>query len=512
MGVRMRHELNQGNSVFQSNLLLIDIAAQRPNRQPHRHRRPVGRRIGRVDIAGDGEPADIAALRDEEKDGAVTGPGETAERLEMAAAAASYRIGKGGEVAVAPPGHVLDLDEGVGTAARGDMEVEPGAVDDARFGADRSRKREAVDAARLDGLGDEAVGVHRVEADERAFLLDDLEPMRQLAPRIAGTRQPHRRPLGEKAGKPAGVGAMGGDRGPFGERHIGEETLVAADQPGFDEWSGEPHRGYSPGRGRVPQGKRGTMEERSSRITACLIIIGNEILSGRTVDANLPHLATTLGELGITLAEARIVPDIEEEIVDAVNATRKKHDYVFTTGGIGPTHDDITAAAIARAFNVKLIRHPEAERRLLAYYPPERVTEARLKMANTPEGVTLIDNPVSVAPGFQIENVFVLAGVPKIMQAMLDVLKPQLRGGAVVASRTLVVFRGEGDMAQELQSIQTRYPEVEIGSYPFFRLDRAGTSIVFRSADPAKLDAAFTELARHCADNAIEAHEERTSR
>lgn len=244
------------------------------------------------------------------------------------------------------------------------------------------------------------------------------------------------------------------------------------------------------------------------KVTAALLIIGNEILSGRTVDANLPYLATFLGQIGIRMVEVRVVPDIEAEIVDAVNALRAKVDYVFTTGGIGPTHDDITAASIAKAFGRKLIRHPEAERRLIAFYPPERRTEARMKMAETPEGAELIDNPVSVAPGFIVENVHVMAGVPKIMQAMLDTLKPRLKGGALVRSRTLVVFRGEGDMAQALAAIQGRYPQIDIGSYPFFRMDKPGTSIVFRGDDLALIDAAFAELEAYCLTSGVETREE----
>ena len=177
------------------------------------------------------------------------------------------------------------------------------------------------------------------------------------------------------------------------------------------------------------------MSETSKPVTACLIIIGNEILSGRTIDANLPHVAKVLGQIGIRLTEARVVADDEAAIVDAVNTCRARHTYVFTTGGIGPTHDDITAACIAKAFGRPFGRNPEAERRLLAFYPPERVNEARMSMADMPEGVELIDNPVSVAPGFRIENVYVLAGVPKIMQAMLDLVLPKLEGGVKIQAR-----------------------------------------------------------------------------
>jgi molybdenum cofactor synthesis domain-containing protein len=230
-------------------------------------------------------------------------------------------------------------------------------------------------------------------------------------------------------------------------------------------------------------------------VTACLIIIGNEILSGRTVDANLSYVATRLGEIGIRMAEARIVPDDEAAIVEAINACRARHTYVFTTGGIGPTHDDITAASVAKAFGRRYERNRAAERRLLAYYPPERVNEARMSMADMPEGVELIDNPISVAPGFRIENVHVLPGVPKIMQAMLDGVLPTLKGGPVVHSRAITVLAPEGDVAAAgLGDLQARFPMLEIGSYPFWRPEGPGTTIVLRGTDPAQIAAAAGEL------------------
>jgi molybdopterin-biosynthesis enzyme MoeA-like protein len=168
---------------------------------------------------------------------------------------------------------------------------------------------------------------------------------------------------------------------------------------------------------------------------------------------------------------------------------------VFTTGGIGPTHDDITAQSIARAFGRRYERNSEAERRLLAYYPPERVNEARMSMADMPEGVELIDNPISVAPGFRIENVYVLPGVPKIMQAMLDGLLPSLKGGARMLSRAITVLAPEGDVAAAgLGDLQARFPRLEIGSYPFWRPEGPGTTIVLRGTDQAQIDAAAAAL------------------
>ena len=236
------------------------------------------------------------------------------------------------------------------------------------------------------------------------------------------------------------------------------------------------------------------MSEQSKPVTAAMIIIGNEILSGRTQDANLPWLATQLGEVGIRTMEARIVPDLEDEIVAAVNALRAKYTYVFTTGGIGPTHDDITSACIAKAFGRRFERSKEAERRLLDYYPPERVNEERLSMADMPEGVELIDNPVSVAPGFRCENVYVLPGVPKIMQAMALELLPTLVGGRKMLSRTITVFAPEGDVSRGLGGIQAKFPDLELGSYPFWRPQGPGTSIVIRGQDRDRIDLAAGAL------------------
>ena len=230
-------------------------------------------------------------------------------------------------------------------------------------------------------------------------------------------------------------------------------------------------------------------------VTAAILVIGDEILSGRTKDANMGFLAERLTELGIRLREARVVPDDPEEIVAAVNALRARYDYVFTTGGIGPTHDDITAECIARAFGVPLLRHPEAVRRLEAHYEPGQLNEARLRMANVPEGGTLIDNPVSAAPGFRIGNVHVMAGVPRIMQAMFDGIAPTLKGGDRVLSRTVTCDLGEGVIAAGLGAIAAQFPTLSIGSYPYFRAGKFGTSLVLRGTDAGPLDKA-TEAVR----------------
>lgn len=236
------------------------------------------------------------------------------------------------------------------------------------------------------------------------------------------------------------------------------------------------------------------MTEGTRRVTAALVIIGNEILSGRTQDVNLPFLAKRLNELGVQLREVRVVPDVEGRIVEAVNACRPAFDYVFTTGGIGPTHDDITTQAIAKAFGVPLVLDAEAVRRLAEHYGEAELNEARLRMARVPEGAKLIDNPVSKAPGFCIENVFVFAGVPRIMQAMFENVKHVLTGGAVVKSRAIAAFLLEGEIAAGLARLQQRYPDLEIGSYPFLRHGKLGTSVVLRGTEEERIADAAEEL------------------
>ncbi|MBI4969002.1 MAG: competence/damage-inducible protein A [Rhodospirillales bacterium] len=232
-----------------------------------------------------------------------------------------------------------------------------------------------------------------------------------------------------------------------------------------------------------------------SQPTASVLVIGNEVLSGRTQDANIGYLGKALAGLGIRLAEARVVADEEDDIVAAVNALRSRYTYVFTTGGIGPTHDDITAAAIAKAFGVPIERHPQAQARLERHYRPGELNAMRLRMAELPRGAGLIDNPVSQAPGFWIENVFVMAGVPAIMQAMFDGLKQDLVGGPPLVARTVWALVPEGIIAQSLKTIQEQSPGVSIGSYPFFRHGQLGVSLVARGIDPQLLDRVAERLA-----------------
>jgi molybdenum cofactor synthesis domain-containing protein len=234
----------------------------------------------------------------------------------------------------------------------------------------------------------------------------------------------------------------------------------------------------------------------SSIPTAAVLLIGDEILSGRTKDANLGYIADYLTVVGIDLKEARVVSDEEADIVAALNALRARYTYVFTTGGIGPTHDDITADCVAAAFRVAIDHHPEAVKILRAHWKARGIeeNEARLRMGRIPDTAELILNSVSKAPGFHIGNVFVMAGVPKIMQAMLDEVAPKLTGGAVMLSRTVPLDLGEGDVAKRLKEIQLAHQGVMIGSYPYERDGRFATNIVVRSRDEAAMNAAAEEV------------------
>lgn len=221
--------------------------------------------------------------------------------------------------------------------------------------------------------------------------------------------------------------------------------------------------------------------------TASLLIIGNEILSGRTEDKNIHFLARELTVLGIVVKEVRVVPDKEEKIIEAVNILRHQYDYVFTTGGIGPTHDDITAPSIAKALARKLENNSEAVKRLEAYYSKGQLTEVRLRMARMPEGAVLIDNAVSMAPGFQVENVYIMAGVPHIMQAMFHALKPTLKKGDTIYSREITAMLPESSLAEDFALLQERFEDIDMGSYPFVEGEKYGVSLVLRGYDLKRL-------------------------
>ena len=232
----------------------------------------------------------------------------------------------------------------------------------------------------------------------------------------------------------------------------------------------------------------------SKKTNAAILIIGNEILSGRTQDTNTSTLSLWLNSIGVKVEEVRVIPDIEETIVDSVNSLRKVYDYIFTTGGIGPTHDDITAQSIAKAFNLKYEIHKEGYKILEKYYKPGEFNEGRQKMIWMPKDAKLILNPTSGAPGFNIENVFCLPGVPSILKSMLGGLKNDIIGGDPILSHTISLRTVESEIANSLTKVQDNNKEVEIGSYPFFQAGKLGVSIVIRSENQSKIDICTTQI------------------
>ena len=229
-------------------------------------------------------------------------------------------------------------------------------------------------------------------------------------------------------------------------------------------------------------------------INAAILIIGNEILSGRTQDTNTSTIALWLNSIGVKVSEVRTIPDVEKIIIETVNYLRKENNYVFTTGGIGPTHDDITAESISKAFGLKYEIHKEAYKILEAYYKPGEFNEGRQKMVWMPRNANLILNPTSGAPGFNVENVFCLPGVPSILKSMLGGLKDKIVGGDPILSHTISLKTVESEIAKSLTSVQNKNIDVEIGSYPFFQAGKLGVSIVIRSEEQQKIDKCTSEI------------------
>jgi len=243
---------------------------------------------------------------------------------------------------------------------------------------------------------------------------------------------------------------------------------------------------------------------KNTKVNAAILIIGNEILSGRTQDTNTSTLANWLNSIGVKVNEVRVVPDVEKKIIDTLNVLRAENDYVFTTGGIGPTHDDITAQSVARAFDLKFEIHKEAFKILEAYYKPGEFNEGRQKMVWMPQSAELILNPTSGAPGFSVKNVFCLPGVPSILKSMLGGLKNRIVGGKPILSHTISLRTVESEIASSLTKVQDKNKEVEIGSYPFFHAGKLGVSIVLRSEDQTKIDACNTEILKFVNEKKIE--------
>ena len=243
---------------------------------------------------------------------------------------------------------------------------------------------------------------------------------------------------------------------------------------------------------------------KNTKVNAAILIIGNEILSGRTQDTNTSTLANWLNSIGVKVNEVRVIPDIEETIISTLNELREKNNYIFTTGGIGPTHDDITAQSVSKAFGRKYEIHKEAFKILEAYYQPGEFNEGRQKMVWMPENAELILNPTSGAPGFSIENVFCLPGVPSIMKSMLGGLKNRIVGGEPILSQTISLRTVESEIAQSLTKVQDDNKDVEIGSYPFFHAGKLGVSIVLRSENQSKIDICNSQILEFIKQKKIE--------
>jgi molybdenum cofactor synthesis domain-containing protein len=244
--------------------------------------------------------------------------------------------------------------------------------------------------------------------------------------------------------------------------------------------------------------------KKNTKVNAAILIIGNEILSGRTQDTNTSTLATWLNSIGVKVNEVRVIPDIEKKIVDSLNILRKVNDYVFTTGGIGPTHDDITAESVAKTFGLKYKIHTEAFKILEKYYKPGEFNEGRQKMVWMPEEAELILNPTSGAPGFSVENVFCLPGVPSILKSMLGGLKNKIVGGEPILSHTISLRTVESEIASSLTKVQDKNKDVEIGSYPFFHAGKLGVSIVLRSENQSKINTCNSQILEFVNEKQIE--------
>jgi molybdenum cofactor synthesis domain-containing protein len=243
---------------------------------------------------------------------------------------------------------------------------------------------------------------------------------------------------------------------------------------------------------------------KNTKVNAAILIIGNEILSGRTQDTNTSTLATWLNSIGVKVGEVRVIPDIEKTIIDTLNTLRSTYDYVFTTGGIGPTHDDITAESVSKAFGLKYEIHIEAYKILEAYYKPGEFNEGRQKMVWMPENANLILNPTSGAPGFNVENVFCLPGVPSILKSMLGGLTNRIVGGKPILSLTISLRTVESEIADSLTNVQNDNQDVEIGSYPFFQAGKLGVSIVIRSENQFKIDNCNSQILEFVNEKKIE--------
>ncbi len=446
-----------------------------------------------IDITGQPDPRAISPLHQIKHNGPVTGLGHAGKFSQMLRTPLGHAIGKLRPVVIAAQMHVFDLDIGIRQPRRAGQKVDPASLAIGNFGPDIAITRERWDGARQKRLFHHPVGHAGIDTGHMAiFQLGQSPTELELLFGIIVGFKPNLQTRAVEPQHRAGVRAMGRNLASVFQRHVRQKPLVATDQPTGNKGGWKPH-------GPRPIPKRLTRQGAPmANPSAAMLVIGDEILSGRTRDANIHHLAGRLTEMGIDLKEVRVVSDDAPAIVAAVRALSKAFAYVFTSGGIGPTHDDITADCVAEALGAHIDVREDARALLQAHYDKQgtELNAARLRMARIPDGATLIDNPVSIAPGFSLQNVHVMAGVPQIFQAMIESLLPTLTGGAPLLSETLKVSLPEGEIAGPLGQIATSFPNLSFGSYPFNKDGLLGANVVVRGTQATEIADALAALSK----------------
>ena len=452
----------------------------------------IGCGIGGIEIFGQGEPGATGHLHQIKHHRAMAGRCHGRQLAQMLGAARGDAIGKFGEPRPAAQMHILDLDIGIRQIIGPEQEIYAGIDPVFLFRPDIAIGCKRPDRPRAQRCADDPVRQAGIDPGPHPAGQVDQDPGPfQFALRIGGRLHPDRHSGLCQAQHRPGIGAMGRDLGAIRQNHIRKKTLIPPDQ------ARRLQRGFKTDH--PPRiGRRNRKDKQMGNPTAAMLVIGDEILSGRTRDINAHVLAQALTAHGITLVEIRFVADDPDQIIAALNSLRASMDHVFTSGGIGPTHDDITADCVARAFGVGIDIRDDARAILATNYanPETDLNPARLRMARIPDGASLIDNPVSKAPGFSLQNVHVMAGVPKIFEAMLAGLLPRLTGGTPLQSRSLRLDLPEGRVAGPLGEFAEQNPTLVIGCYPFNEGGNYGCNIVFRGPDPAALDDAVRAFGR----------------
>jgi len=448
--------------------------------------------IIRIHIGSDLEADAVGAVDHIEHDRAVALFDHLDQFAQMLGTAFGDAVGKLGQIAGALKCDGFDLDVTIRQAVACQQKVDAAVLTVFHLGADIRIHRKFRNSAQRQRLGHQRVWHVGINAGPVIIgQFAQLPTVTQLAFWIVVPLNPNPHPPVLQPRHRAGIAAMGRHLTPIGQDHIGQKAFIAADQRGADKGGLKLH-GVALYLAR-PSDKIGAS---MANPTAAFLVIGDEILSGRTRDKNIGFLADQLCAAAIDLKEVRVVDDDHHNILRAVRELSARWDHVFSSGGIGPTHDDITADAMAAAFEVAIDVRDDARALLEAYTGRNggELNDARLRMARIPDGALLIDNPVSVAPGFTIENVHVMAGVPAVFQAMVSSVLPGLTGGVPLLSRTLRIDRPEGEIAGPLGEVAARHAKVSIGSYPFILQGRFGANIVFRCSDRTLLEAAVFDL------------------